>query len=109
MKKVLYLVMKNAPSALSTLEELKEKGFNATVINTESLNHAIDYEPRDHHFFSLRQLERADFMESVLCLFVLEEDRLAIAKSIIREKTNHFQDIRGFMFALPLEDYEGSV
>lgn len=109
MKKALYLIMKNSQKALQTLEDLKESGFNATVINTESLHHAIDYDPRDHYFFSLRQLEKDEMLESSLSLFVLDEDEIERAKSIIRKGTNHFSDVRGFMFVSALEDFEGNI
>ena len=110
MTKVLYLVMKNSPAAFSTLESLSKEGFNATVVNTESLHKAIDYYPEEHHFFNLRQFESMkENAETVLCIFVLEEGKLQKAKTIIREQTNHFQDIRGFMYTQSLEDYEGNI
>lgn len=109
MVKVLYLVMKNSPGAHETLEELSKAGFNATVINTESLHQALDYYPEEHHFFNLRQLERMELQESVLCWFLLDAERLEQAKSIIREQTEGFTHVKGFMFSQPIEDYEGSV
>lgn len=110
MNKVLYLVMKNSPKAFSTLENLSKEGFNATVVNTESLHKAIDYYPEEHHFFNLRQLENMkENAETILCIFVLPEDRLAWAKEIIRRETDHFSSIRGFMYTQTLEDYEGNI
>ena len=49
MKKELRLVLKSSDRAFSTLEELKREGFNATVVSTESLRHAVDYYPEEHH------------------------------------------------------------
>ncbi len=110
MKKVLYLVMKNAPKVFSTLENLSNEGFNATVINTESLHKAIDYYPEEHHFFNLRQFEdMKETAETILCIFVLEEEKLARARQIILDETDHFNEIRGFMYTQPLEDYEGNI
>jgi len=109
MKKELYLVLKSTDKAFSTLEGLKEKGFNATVINTESLHHAVDYYPGEHHFFTLRHLEKADTLESILCLFVVDESKLETLKQIVRDYTNNFQDIKGFMYSRSIEDYEGSI
>ena len=107
--KELYLVLKSSPAAYRTLEALKGLGFNATMLSGESLRHAVDYYPEDHHFFTLHHFEKAEMMESILCLFVLPEDLLELAKTTIRAYTNSFQDIKGFMYSRPIEDYEGSL
>ena len=109
MKKELYLVLKNSERAFATLEELKKEGFNATVVSTESLRHAVDYYPEEHHFVNLRQLEQKEMMQSILCLFVVEEDQLETIKNVIRNYTNNFNDIKGFMYSRDITDYEGSI
>ena len=109
MKKELYLVLKSSEKAVATLEQLKAEGYNATVVSTESLRHAIDDYPGDHHFFSLRQYEKVEMLESVLCLFVVEDTRLEHIKEIIRQYTNNFKDIKGFMYSRDIADYEGSI
>ena len=109
MKKELHLVLKNGEKAFAALEHLKAEGYNATVVSTESLRHAIDDYPGDHHFFSLRHYEKAQELESVLCLFVVEADRLEHLKEIVRECTNGFRDIKGFMYSREIDDYEGSI
>ena len=109
MKKELYLVLKSTDDAFLTLEELKNEGFNATVINTESLHHAVDYYPGEHHFITLRQIEKRDTLESILCLFVVDEEKIEELKNTIRKYTNNFKKIKGFMYARTIEDYEGSI
>lgn len=109
MKKELYLVLKSNDQTFLTLEELKNEGFNATVINTESLNRAVDYYPGEHHFFTLRHLEKEETLESILCLFVVDEDKIEILKETIRKYTNNFKNIKGFMYSRSIEDYEGSI
>lgn len=109
MKKELYLVLESNDQAFLTLEELKNEGFNATVINTESLNRAVDYYPGEHHFFTLRHLEKEETLESILCLFVVDEDKIEILKETIRKYTNNFKNIKGFMYSRSIEDYEGSI
>lgn len=109
MKKELNLVLKNTKLAFQTLEELKHQGFNATVVSTESLRHAVDYYPEEHHFFTLRHFEKNELQESVLCLFVVEETELGRLKDIIRRYTNNFKDIKGFMYSRDISDYEGSI
>ena len=109
MKKELYLVLKTSDKAFETLEELRKEGFNATVVSGESLRHAVDYYPEEHHFFNLRQLEQKEMAQSVLCLFVMDEDKLEVIKNIIRNYTNNFKDIKGFMYSRDILDYEGSI
>ena len=108
MKKELYLVLKNTKQAFDALETLKAEGYNATVVSTESLRHAVEYSPEDHHFFNLRQYEKHEMLESILCLFVLDEDKIEHIKEVIRQYTNNFKDIKGFMYSRDIEDYEGS-
>ncbi len=109
MKKILYLVIKSGKEAYDTLQELNQQGYNATVVSTESLRRAVEYYPEDHHFYNLRHFEKSEIQESILCLFVLEENKLEDLKNIIRKFTNNFKDIKGFMFSKNLNDYEGSI
>lgn len=109
MKVELTLVLKSTERAYETLQELKEYGFNGTVMSTESLRHVADYYPGEHHFINLRQLENKTLLESVLILFVVEDNKLNELKNIIRNKTNNFTDIKGFMYSRPIDDYEGSI
>ena len=109
MKKELYLVLKNSEKAFETLEELKKEGFNATIISTESLRHAVDYYPEEHHFFTLHHFEQKEMIQSILCLFVIEENQLETIKKVIRDYTNNFTDIKGFMYSRDINDFEGSI
>lgn len=109
MKVELTLVLKNSEMAFDTLEEIRQEGYNATVVSTESLRHALDYYPGEHHFFNLRHFEKQETLESVLCLFVVDDDKLQRLKDIIRDKTDHFNKIKGFMYSREINDYEGSI
>lgn len=108
MKKVLYLVLENSPKAVETLVELKKEGFNATVVSTESLRHALDESPEDHHFFGLRHLEQ-EVTTSSLCLFIVDESQLVTIIKVIKDYTNNFKDIKGFMYSQNVDNYEGSI
>ena len=108
MKKVLYLVLKNTPKAYETLEVLKEKGFNGTLIGSNSLRHTMEYYPEEHHFLNLRQLENVENSESIMCMFVWDEEVIETIKQEIRLHTDNFKSITGFMFSKTVEDYEGS-
>ena len=109
MKVELTLVLKTTERAMETLEALKSAGFNATVMSSESLRHAIDYYPGEHTFINLRHIEERESMESVLCVFLVDNDKLNNLKQLIRERTNGFKDIKGFMYSRPIDDYEGSI
>ena len=108
MKKVLYLVLENSPKAVETLVELKKEGFNATVVSTESLRHALDESPEDHHFFGLRHLEQ-EVTTSSICLFIVDESQLVTIIKVIKDYTNNFKDIKGFMYSQNVDNYEGSI
>ena len=109
MKAELTLVLKSTVNVYQTLEAIKNDGFNATVASTESLRHATDYYEGDHHFLGLRHLEAAQRMENVLCLFVVDQERLEKLKDSIRRHTGNFNDVHGFMYSHPIEDFEGSI
>ena len=109
MKSELTLVLKTTERAFETLEAIKAAGFNATIMSSESLRHAVDYYPGEHHFINLRHLEQKDILESVLCLFLVENDRLEELKNVIRKCTKNFTEIKGFMYSRPIDDYEGSL
>lgn len=108
MKKELHLVLENCPQAYRTLEELKAKGFNATILSGESLRHAVDDYPEEHHFLSLRHIEKRELLETIYVIFVAESQRVEEMKEIVRRDTEGFKAIKGFMYSQAIEDYEGS-
>ena len=108
MKKALYVVLKNTEKAFETLEELKNKGYNGTVVGSNSLRHTLESFPEEHHFLNLRHIQDIDNSESILCIFVWDEEVIETIKAEVRTHTNNFKDIKGFMFTSPLTDYEGS-
>ena len=109
MKKALYLVLKSTTRAFETFEDLKSRGFNGTAVSSESLRKAVEYYPEEHHFFNLRHLENHDIKESVLVIFVVDEENLTELKDVIRWDTNNFTNPKGFMYSVDLVDYEGNV
>ena len=109
MKKSLYLVIKSSPVVFHALEELRELGYNGTVISTESVRQAVEFYPEEHHFFNLRYLENHNLDGSIFCIFILDEDKVEEVKKVIRKCSNNFQDIKGFMYSFDVLDYEGTV
>ena len=109
MKKVLYVILKNNPIVHDMLEELKNEGFNGTLIGSNSLRHTLDYYPEEHTFLNLRHIEDTETSESILCMFVWEEDVIEIIKEKVRKNTNNFKDLKGFMFSKDAPDFEGTM
>lgn len=109
MKVELTLVLKTTERAYGTLEAIKRAGYNATVMTTESLRHAVDYYPGEHTFINLRHVEQREAFESILGVFIVDEERLNDLKNVIRECTKNFTEIKGFMYSRPINDFEGSI
>lgn len=109
MKVELKLVLKTHDHSYEVLNTIKNAGFNATIISSESLRHAVDFAPSDNHFMNLRQLEQKEFMERMFCFFVVDDSRLNELKEIIREITQNFTKIKGFMYSRKIENFEGSI
>ena len=109
MKKILYLILGKGAVALDVLDSIKKSGYNGTLIETASLRHALDDSfPEDKHFFSLVNYESHLKEESLLALFVVNEESLEPLKQCIRDHTDNFRKIKGGMFSRSISDYEGT-
>ena len=109
MKKILYLILGKDAVALDVLDSIKRSGYNGTLIETASLRHALDDTfPEDKHFFSLVNYESHLKEESLLALFVVNEESLEPLKQCIRDHTDNFRKIKGGMFSRSISDYEGT-
>ena len=107
--KELYLVLKSGPQAQHVLECLRHEGYNGTVISTDSLRTATEDLPEEHHFYNLRHYEKDSRSESIVCLFVLSEEKAVEVQAIIRKETAGFTLIKGCMYTHEIKDYEGSI
>ena len=108
-KKIVYLVLESSIDSLHALEEIRRDGYNATIMSTESLRHAVEDLPEEKHFFNLRHVDDVKNSVSIYCLFVVDEDKLEHLKEVVRKNTDNFKKVNGFMFSHSLEDYEGSI
>ena len=109
MKKILYLILGKDAVALDVLDSIKRSGYNGTLIETASLRHALDDTfPEDKHFFSLVNYESHLKDESLLALFVVNEESREPLKQCIRDHTDNFRKIKGGMFSRSISDYEGT-
>ncbi len=108
MKHLLFAVFENTEGTQDLIHELAESDINGTVLASTSLRHILHSIEEDRSFITLRQLEKRTFEDNTTFYTVLDEDKLEQAQEIIRKGTNHFKDIKGGMFVLPVEKYEGS-
>lgn len=109
MKRVLFLILENGNNSLHALEEIGNHGFNGTLIGGASLRHTLEGKlPEEHSFFHLAHWEAENKKESTVSMFVEDDDQLEELKKTIRKCTNHFNDVKGAFFTIPLEDYEGT-
>ena len=110
MKRILYLILKNGPQALSVLDAIKKEGYNGTVVETASLKHALEERYEDHQFFSLQSWERMVGQgESTFSMYIVDESSLEDLKKTIREVTENFTRVKGAMFSYQIQDYEGAL
>jgi uncharacterized protein YaaQ len=108
MKHLLFAVFENTDESQDLIHELAEKGINGTAIASTSLRHILHSIEEERTFITLRQLEKQQFEDNTTFYTLIDEDKLEEVLSIIRKGTNNFKDIRGGMFVLPVERYEGS-
>lgn len=108
MKHLLFAVFENTDGTHDLIHELADQGINGTVLASTSLRHILHSIEEDRSFITLRQLEKRTFEDNTTFYTLLDEEELEKAQKIIREGTNNFKDIKGGMFVLPVEKYEGS-
>ena len=108
MKHLLFAVFENTDGTHDLIHELSDQGINGTVLASTSLRHILHSIEEDRSFITLRQLEKRTFEDNTTFYTLLDEEELEKAQKIIRNGTNNFKDIKGGMFVLPVEKYEGS-
>lgn len=109
MKRILFLILENGSAAIRALENIRSSGYNGTLLGGSSLRHALEGKlPEEHSFFHLAHWEAENKDESTVSMFVIDNDKVDELKKTIREHTENFQSVKGAMFTLPLEDYEGA-
>ena len=108
MKHLLFAVFENTDEAKELIHKLAEQGINGTILASTSLRHILHSLEEERSFITLRHLEKMQFEDNTTFYTLLEEKDLELAQNIIREETDHFKKIKGGMFVLPVEKYEGS-
>ncbi len=109
MKHLLFAVFENTKYTPDIIHELAKNGINGTVLASTSLKHFLsDIEDNEINFMTLRHLEKINFEDNTTFYALLEEEQIALATTIIRNKSEKFTKVRGGMFVVPVEQYEGS-
>lgn len=108
MKQLLFCILDNNHKVETLLRTLSKEGYNGTVMNTIGMHHVL---PDVHGHGAAISLSSMvdDLPEGNITLFIIiDEDKIDTLKERIRVLTNHFQDIPGGMFVLPLTSVEGN-
>ncbi len=109
MKHLLFAVFENTKDTPNIIHALARNNINGTVLASTSLKHFLtDLEENEINFITLRHLEKVNFEDNTTFYALLEENEITLATKIIREETKHFSCIKGGMFVVPVEQYEGS-
>ncbi len=112
MKYRLVLILENCEQTSDLLVDLAHKGFNATVLIAKSLKHVLDEDEHDDErmFISLRHLREAKTKDSTFAYFIFNsKEDLDTVQNVIREETEHFHKIKGGMYYVQIENFEGSI
>lgn len=108
MKKLLFAVFENEDETVEIITRLANQGINGNAIESASLKKIFDSTQDDTTFLSLRHISHSIFEDNATFFSVLNEDKLKIAEDIIREMTCNFTKIKGGMFVIPIEYFEGT-
>ena len=108
MKHLLFAVFENSDETKEVIQQLAEYGINGTVLASTSLRHILHSIEEERSLLTLRHLEKMQFEDNTTFYTLLDEDVLEVAQEIIRRETDHFHKVKGGMFILPVEKYEGS-
>jgi len=108
MKYLLVAILKNDERAHKLFEKLTELKIKGTVLPSTGLHHALMESSVNQPpvFGGSRYLIEQEYEANATVLIVLDEAKLELARSTIKEVTQGLSD--AFMFAVPLDHYEGS-
>ncbi len=109
MKHLLFAVFENNKYTHDVICALTNNNINGTVIASTSLKHFLsDLEENEIQFMTLRHLEKYSHEENTTFYTLLDEEEIDIATQLIKETTDSFSKVKGGLFVLPIERYEGS-
>ncbi|MCI1244635.1 MAG: hypothetical protein LKK13_00905 [Bacilli bacterium] len=110
MKVLLFAVLESGHDTEKLLSALSHDGYNGTVIATTSLKHVL-MSPHEEEpaFISLSNLADNTFEGNTTLYILVDEEKLPKLQEDIRTYSGNFTKIKGGMFTLPVETFEGSI
>src|SRR5574344_125866 len=107
MKVLFFAVLEKGAASDALLKDLSVKGYNGTLIQTESLKHILKGQ-EGAAFISLSELaENTPDMNNSM-FFIIDESKVDDIKKEFRSHTADFTKAHGAMFVIPIIDFEGS-
>lgn len=107
MKVLFFAVLERGEASDLLLKDLSIKGYNGTLIQTESLKHTL----KGHEgsaFISLSELAENTPDTNNSMFFIIDEAKIPEIKNEFRDYTADFTKAHGAMFIIPIADFEGS-
>lgn len=108
MKYLIVVILKNNERAHKLFEKLNDLKIKGTILPSTGLNHALMESNIEHPpiFGGTRYFVEQEYEANATLLIVIDESKVELARSTIKEVTQNLND--AFMFAVPLHHYEGS-
>jgi len=107
MKVLFFAVLERGAASSALLKDLSVRGYNATLIQTESLKHVLKGQ-EGSAFISLSELADNTPDTNNSMFFIIDETKVPEIKKAFREYTADFTKAHGAMFIIPIADFEGS-
>src|SRR5574344_593753 len=112
MKYILYVTFDNQEDVKTILHDVFESGHNGTVLQSTSVRHLLDDDEISSHdpmFIGLRHLNAGELVNSCFAYFILDEKGLNEVRDLIRRETQNFTTVKGGMYYIEINNYEGSI
>ena len=107
MKVLFFAVLERGTASDLLLKDLSVKGYNGTLIKTESLKHVLKGQ-EGSAFISLSELAENTPDTNYSMFFIIDDSRIPEIKKEFRDFTADFGKVHGAMFVIPIADFEGS-
>lgn len=107
MKVLFFAVLERGTASDLLLRDLSVKGYNGTLIQTESLKHILKGKDGSA-FISLSELAENTPDTNISMFFIIDDSKIPEIKKEFREFTGDFEKAHGAMFVIPIADFEGS-
>jgi hypothetical protein len=107
MKVLFFAVLEKGAASDELLKDLQIKGYNGTLIRTESLKHVLQ-DQNGGAYVSLSELAETTADTNNSMFFIIDEKRVDDIENDFRKFTANFTKCHGCMFTIPVENFVGS-